>query len=105
MPFVDFARALALKHGIRDTNTLRRLKRLQLKRVISSELYEGMVDAFELQMQLRVIHQLAQIEDNIPPDDYIYPEHLTDLERRMLKDGFGVVEKMQALLREQFPEI
>jgi CBS domain-containing protein len=104
LPFVDFARALALKYGIRDTNTLRRLKRLQIKKVVSSELYEAMVDAFELQMQLRVIHQLAQIEESIPPDDFIFPDQLTDLEKRMLKDAFGVIEKMQALLEKEFPE-
>ncbi len=63
-----------------------------------------MVDAFELQMQLRVIQQLSQIEGNIVPDDFIYPEDLTDLEKRMLQDAFKVIEKMQDVLERQFPE-
>ncbi len=104
-PFIDFVRALSLQHGIRKTETLRRLKRLLVKKVIAKELYESMVDAFELQMQLRVIHQLSQIEDGIPPDDFIYPEELTDLEKRMLKDAFRVIEKMQDVLKKQFPAV
>jgi CBS domain-containing protein len=104
-PFVEFARVLSLHHGIRATNTLRRLKRLRARKIVSADLYESMVDAFELQMQLRVIHQLSQIEDNIPPDDLIYPEDLTDLEKRMLKDAFSVIEQMQDVLGKQFPVV
>lgn len=100
-PFVDFARIMSLKYGIRHTNTLTRLKRLAAKKKVDREFYLEMVDAYELQMQLRVIHQLSQIEEGSEPDDYIYPEQLTDLEKRMLKDGFGVIVKMQSIMRAE----
>jgi CBS domain-containing protein len=103
-PFVDFARVLCLKYGIRRTNTLTRLKRLSAKKVVDKELYLEMVDAYELQMQLRVIHQLSQIETGKEPDDYILPEHLSDLEKRMLKDGFSVIGKMQSVMRKEIEE-
>ncbi len=98
---MDFARILSLKHGIRQTNTLTRLKRLAAKKKVEREFYLEMVDAYELQMQLRVIRQLSQIEEAKEPDDYIYPEELSDLEKRMLKDGFGVIAKMQSLMRTE----
>lgn len=100
-PFVDFARVMSLKYGVRQTNTWIRLKRLRIKMKMSGEFYEEMLDAYELQMQLRVIHQLGQIENGEEPDDHIYPDQLTDLEKRMLKDGFSVIEKMQQMLKQE----
>ena len=104
-PFVDFARVLALRYGIRETNTLDRLRLLLGGNHISDELHRDMVDAYELQMQLRVIHQLAQIEQGILPDNFIHPEQLTSLEKRMLKDAFTVIEKIQAVLDKIFPAV
>ncbi|MEE4134467.1 MAG: DUF294 nucleotidyltransferase-like domain-containing protein [Desulforhopalus sp.] len=104
-PFVDFARVLALRYGIRETNTLDRLRLLLAGNHISAELHRDMIDAYELQMQLRVIHQLAQIEQGILPDNFIHPEQLTSLEKRMLKDAFTVIEKIQAVLDKLFPAV
>ena len=104
-PFVDFARVLSLKYGIRQTNTLIRLKRLSKKMKLAEAFYEEMVEAYELQMQLRVIHQLSQIEEGREPDDMIVPEQLSDLEKRMLKDGFSVVSTMQNLMRKELQEL
>ena len=55
-------------------------------------------------MQLQVIHQLSQIESGSTPDNFITPAHLTDIEERMLKDAFRVIEKMQGVLVKLFPE-
>lgn len=104
VPFVDFARVLSLKYGIRQTNTLTRLKRLATKMRLERDFYLEMVEAYELQMQLRVINQLSQIEQGEEPDDYIYPEQLSELEKRMLKDGFVVIGKMQNLIRKEMSE-
>ena len=74
---------------------------MSARKKVDRDFYLEMVDAYELQMQLRVIHQLSQIEEAKEPDDYIYPEQLSDLEKRMLKDGFGVIAKMQSLMRSE----
>lgn len=103
-PVVDFARVMALRSGIRETNTLERLRLLKINEKISPDLYEATVDAYELQMQLRVIHQLAQIESGLEPDNDIAPEALTDLEKQMLKEAFAVIERLQQVLENLFPE-
>lgn len=103
-PFVDFARVMSLKYGLRQTNTWIRLKRLRIKMKMTDDFYDEMVDVYELQMQLRVIHQLEQIENGREPDDFIYPEQLTDLEKRMLKDGFSVIDNMQQILKKEIEE-
>ncbi len=104
VPFVDFARVLALRFGIRETNTLERLRLLRGRKKISEDLYHSAVEAYELQMQLRVIQQLSQIEKGNEPDNFIHPAALSDLEKRMLRDAFGVIERMQNVLDRMFPE-
>ena len=102
-PFVNFARVLALKYGIKETNTLARLHVLSEEGHISEELWATAHDAYEMQMQLRLIHQLTQIEEGTLPDNYIDPAQLSDLEKKMLKESFEVVERLHAVLRSLFP--
>ena len=102
-PFVNFARVLALKYGIRETNTLSRLHVLHKEKAISEELWAMSVDAYEMQMQLRLIHQLTQLESGSVPDNHIVPAELSDLEKRMLRDSFEAIERMHNVLKTMFP--
>lgn len=102
-PFVDFARVLSLKYGVSETNTLARFEALVKENHIRDDLYAATVEAYELQMQLRLVHQLKQIEKGVLPDNYIQPVHLTELEQRMLKDAFGVIERIHGVLDQLFP--
>ncbi len=102
-PFVNFARVMALKHGISETNTLARLKALLDAEYIKAELWSSANEAYEIQMQQRLIHQLRQIEGGDLPDNHIDPGHLSDLERRMLKDAFAVIERLYSVLDKLYP--
>ncbi len=102
-PFVNFARVLALKFGVKETNTLARLKALMDGEHIQGELWAAACEAYELQMQQRLVHQLRQIEAGILPDNYIDPADLSDLERRMLKDAFAVIERLYGVLDRMYP--
>ncbi|MBI4792672.1 MAG: cyclic nucleotide-binding/CBS domain-containing protein [Deltaproteobacteria bacterium] len=102
VPFVDFARIMALKHGINETNTLGRLQLLHEHRHISQELYNETVEAYEFLMQLRLIHQLHMLEEGTPPHNYINPADLTDLEKKTLKEAFEVIRRIQSSLNQQF---
>ena len=102
-PFVDFARVLSLKYGIKETNTMARFHALLGEGYISDDLYSSAIESYELQMHMRLIHQLRQIEEGTLPDNYIDPAHITDLERRMLKDAFSVIERLHGVLEKMFP--
>ena len=54
-------------------------------------------------MQQRLVHQLRQIEAGILPDNHIDPADLSDLERRMLKDAFAVIERLYGVLERMYP--
>jgi CBS domain-containing protein len=102
IPIIGFARLLALQHGLKETNTIARLEALQGEGYIPVDLCNEAVKAFELQMQLRIVHQLDQIERQQQPDNYIEPQNLTAMERTMLKEAFEIIEKLQALLERRF---
>jgi CBS domain-containing protein len=102
-PFVNFARVLALKHGISETNTLARLKALLTDEFINNDIWKLANDAYELQMQQRLIHQLRQIEEGVLPDNHINPEQLSELERKMLKEAFAVIERLYSVLDKMYP--
>lgn len=102
-PFVNFARVLALKHGISETNTLARLKALLTDEFIGRDIWKLANDAYELQMQQRLIHQLRQIEEGTLPDNHINPEQLSELERKMLKEAFTVIERLYSVLEKMYP--
>ncbi len=105
MPLINFARILSLKNGITETNTISRLQALADGGFISQELSSTAQDAYELQMQMRFIHQLRQMEQGEQPDNYIDPGQLSDLEKQMLKDAFAVIERLQGVLRTIFPVV
>ncbi|WP_461209718.1 putative nucleotidyltransferase substrate binding domain-containing protein [Desulfocurvus sp. DL9XJH121] len=101
-PFVDFARLFALRHGIRETNTLDRLEILREQRHVAPDLAVEAVEAYEFLMQLRLVHQMGQINRGQAPDNRMNPAHLSDLEKQTLKEAFGVVNGLQAFIKDVF---
>jgi len=102
-PFSDFARLMALRYGIEETNTLSRLQLLSQMGRISMELFAHAREAYEFAIQLNLVHQLNLLEAGKDPDSYVSPTELSELERKILKETFAVVNKMLALLKREFP--
>jgi CBS domain-containing protein len=102
VPFVDFARLMSLACGIKETNTLDRLISLEQQGHISKDLLNETMDAYEFQMQLRLVHQLRLIEDGKQPDNYINPSDISDIEKRTLKDAFAVIGRLHGVIRNKF---
>jgi CBS domain-containing protein len=101
-PFVDFARVLALKNGLKESNTLGRFQLLRDLQLLSPEFYAEIIAAYEFIMQLRLIHQLHQTENNEPLDNYLNPARLSDLEKQTLKEAFEVIRRMQTYIKQEF---
>ncbi|MEW6348027.1 MAG: DUF294 nucleotidyltransferase-like domain-containing protein [Thermodesulfobacteriota bacterium] len=99
VPIVDFARVMALKNGIRETNTLSRLQALGEANLIPGELFADAKEAYEFQMQLRLVHQYTQMEQGENPDNYIDPAELSEIEKQTLKEAFAVISRLQTYLK------
>lgn len=102
VPFVDFARLFALKHGIRESNTLNRLQLLHEGNHITTEMYNETIKAYEFLMQMRLIHQLHMMEAGEEPNNFINPANLSELEKQTLKESFEVVRRLQSHIRQEF---
>ncbi len=101
VPFVDFARVMALKYGVKETNTLARLKALADGEYIPRGFYAEVREAYEFQMHVRLVHQLRRLLAGLKPNNYIDPVDLTDTERQTLKEAFGVITRIQGFLKEE----
>ncbi len=104
-PFVNFARLMALRYGIEETNTLDRLRITAADGHISEEFYADAREAYEFQIQLNLVHQLKMVEAGLNPDNFIDPVELSDLERKTLKESFSVIDRMLAHIKQDFPSV
>jgi CBS domain-containing protein len=102
LPFMDFARVMALYHGIRETSTLGRLELLHQEGHLSRDLFHEAREAFEFLLHSRLMHQLEQMEQGMTPDNRLDPGTLSSLEKRTLREAFGVTTALHGVLREVF---
>ena len=102
VPVVDMARIYALAHGLPVVGTVERLRAAAERGALSREMAENLEDAFEFIANLRLRHQAAQIRRGVPPDNYVRPAELSELERRHLKDAFAVIQTLQETLARRY---
>ena len=97
--FVDGARILALANGIGATNTAERLRAAAAKGKIGAEEAEGWITAMNYVQVSRLRHQHAQLARGEPSDNYVNPDRLTPLERRLLKEALRSARGLQQRLQ------
>ena len=93
---------MALRNGLKETNTLERLTVLGERGLIPNELYIETREAYEFQTQIRLVHQLRMLESGLQPDNYIDPADLSEIEKQTLKEAFGVIGRMQGYVKTEF---
>ncbi len=101
-PLVDVARLFSLEKGLRETSTIERLSVLREKHTIVKEFADEIEHAFEFIMLLRIQHQFEQIEAGKEPNNFINPNRLSNLEKRMMKESFNLISRMQDFIIERY---
>ncbi|HEY8553511.1 MAG TPA: putative nucleotidyltransferase substrate binding domain-containing protein [Burkholderiales bacterium] len=97
-PFVDGARLLALAHGITETNTAARLRAAARRGAVREAEADAWCDAYAFIQLLRMRQHRAQQRAGQAPSNYIDPERLNELDRRVLKEAFRQARKLQSFL-------
>ncbi len=100
--FVDFSRAMSLKYGICETNTLERLRLLRENRHIPGDLGVELIKAYELLMHIKLVHQLHSLEKGGELNNKVKPDDLSNLEKQTLKEVFEVIRRLQDFARHEF---
>ncbi|MBF0517866.1 MAG: cyclic nucleotide-binding/CBS domain-containing protein, partial [Nitrospirae bacterium] len=66
---------------------------------------DELVHAFDFIMLLRIQHQYEHIRQGLPPDNFIRPDTLTNLQKRTIKEAFQIIAKMQDMVIERYREM
>jgi len=97
--FIDAARIFALATGTYNTNTIQRIKLSSQRMGVAPEEAAAIVEGFNFIQLLRLRHQHFEEEHGRPGDNFINPDQLNELDRRILKEAFRQVRKLQQRLK------
>lgn len=97
--FVDAARVIALAEGVALAGTAERIREAARRRGLAPVDVEGWLDAFHFLQQVRLDHQLRCIESGRTPDNYVAPDELNALDRRILREALRQARRIQERLR------
>ena len=83
-----------------DGSTPERLRAAADGGALTPEQAQTLTEAFELALELRIVHQMEQIAAGRPPDDVLDPATMTPLSRGHLREVFRAVS---AIVRQLAP--
>lgn len=101
-PFVDAARIMALAGRVGETNTVARLKAAGAAGVVREHEADGWCHAFQFLTLLRMRNQQQQAHEGLPLSNFIDPERLDDLDRRIIKEAFRQARKLQSFIALEY---
>jgi CBS domain-containing protein len=102
LQLVGAARLAALELSLRHTNTIDRFRAAGARGLYSPEDTTEIVEAYQLLMRLRLVHQLQQLSLGRPPDNDVDPERLSHGDSLLLREALKTVGRVQAGLRARF---
>ncbi len=101
-PVVDAARVLSLSLGIKTRNTLDRLAEISRIGVIDSNFHADLRETYEFLIYLQISRHLDALAQGEEPDNFLDPASLNGLQRKMLKESFAVVRRLQETIEFRF---
>ena len=97
-PFVEAARVFALAHGVAEANTLERMDQLAKKGVFDPKDANAWKEAYSLIQAIRMRAHQEMLNRNEPLSNYINPDDLNPLDRRILRESFRQAQRLQQKL-------
>ena len=104
MQLVGAGRVLALELELAKHNTIERVRAAGARGVWDDAETREIVDACQVLMRLRVVHQLGQLERGQLPDNRIAPARLPRADALLLRDALRTVASVQRTVRGRYPE-
>jgi CBS domain-containing protein len=101
LPVVDLARYAGMAAGATSTATPERLRAAAAAGVLGQDEATSLTEAFDLFLELRLEHQLAQLRAGEQPADFVDPKALNTLTRRYIREAFRVVAATQRALSNE----
>lgn len=105
VPVIDLARVYALAGGHAAVNTNERLEVAASSGEVSERSARDLRDALEFLAVTRIRHQSRQIAADLPADNFLVLDELSNFERSQLKDAFAVVRTLQQVLAQRYRSV
>lgn len=99
----ETARVYALAAGSPAMRTHERIADAANANLLSPAVAHELRDAYEFISYVRLEHQVRAIQAGEEPNNNVSPAELTSLERRHLRDAFGVLRTVQQQLAQRYP--
>ena len=97
-PFVESVRVFALANGVGAANTLERMDELARKGVFDAKDANAWKEAYSLIQAIRMRAHNEMLENKEPLTNYIDPDDLNPLDRRILRESFRQAQRLQQKL-------
>ncbi len=94
----NLARAAAISRGHTPKRTIERLRAAATAGSLDEDLADGLEEAFRFLWEIRLRHQVAQLDAGREPDDFVDPREIGPVARHGLKEAFKVIERAQRML-------
>ncbi|GEO82034.1 putative nucleotidyltransferase substrate binding domain-containing protein [Pararhodospirillum oryzae] len=101
-PIVHGVRALALEHGVAESNTFDRIDILRDRGALEPAVAADLSEALQALMGLRLAQRLGRPEAGAPGEALVRAETLTKTQHDALRDALLVVKRFKALLAHHF---
>ncbi len=101
-PIADLVRVHTLAVGSSARNTFDRLEDIIEAGILPAGRGLDLRDALEFIAMVRIRHQASDIALKREPDNNIEPEHLSDFERKNLKEAFQILSGAQRYLKFRY---
>ncbi len=102
---VEAVRILALRHGVRETSTLKRLASLVDRGHLHADDGEYYRTAFRFLQYFALDTQVKKAQAGQQPDTWLNPKHLSPLRRQMLRQAYKAVTALQGAIATEFGEL
>lgn len=97
-PFVEAARVFALANDVAEANTLERMDQLAKKGIFDFKDANAWKEAYSLIQAIRMRSHQELLNRNEPLSNYINPDDLNPLDRRILRESFRQAQRLQQKL-------
>jgi CBS domain-containing protein len=101
-PVVQGIRSLALRERIRETRTTNRIRILEQKKILESQMANELLEAFDVLNTLRLKAHLQKAQDNVKINNEVDTHKLGKIERDLLKDSFKIVNDFKKFITYTF---
>ncbi len=101
-PIVQGIRSLSLREGVHELSTVERIKKLSEAAILAPDQAKELVEAFEVLFYLRLKQQLEALRSDTTPTNTVITDHLSKIQRDLLKDALQIVEQFKKFITHDF---